>query len=404
MKTNIAIACALAMLAGFLMSRVLLSFATVMFGLNALWGIHPKNWLKNKWWLLGLVWVGIYIISGLWSDNMAEYNERVSVKLPVLLLPLAFSLLPPFTAKQLRIFTIGGAMLFIISLGYSVYFLLSDPGYYIEQYKFSKVMPTMAGHDYIRFSLSLALFIIWCFAVWPKLDSRPAKWFVGFVIFLLTIYVHVIAVKTGILVLYAFVFTWGLYITITRRRVLGLVLIVLLVASSVAAYKYVPTFGNKIDYFRYSMKMLKEGNYDSDYSDIGRLVSYDIALKLLKEYPIAGTGIGDLHDVMRTGYDKWYPKVPEVQRLKPHNQFLIVGLGCGIPALVVFVWWVFYPLKWVRRGRDGFFFFVMWLLMFIPLMVEPFLELQFGVYVYLFFLLWLAHNQQQGNKDLMTGK
>src|SRR5690606_27941848 len=118
----------------------------------------------------------------------------------------------------------------------------------------------------------------------------------------------------------------------------------------IAAYKYVPTFERKVDYFTYSWEVFAEGRYDSDYSDIGRLVSYDIALKLLPDYAYAGTGIGDMHDVMRTGYSKWYPKVPEFQQLKPHNQLLIVALGCGIPALIIFLLWMFYPLVWVRKG------------------------------------------------------
>lgn len=387
-----AIACALAMLAGFLSSRALLSAATVAFGVNALLGVHPREWLKNKWWLLGVAWVGIYILSGLWSDNIPQWNERVSVKMPLLLLPLAFGLLPAFSSRQLTVFTVGAALLFWGSVGYSLYFLVSDTEYYIEQYRFSKVLPTLAGQDYIRYSLSIALFVIWCFYIRKRLSGAAARWFAGITMVVLSVYIHVIAVKTGVLVLYLFFFCYAMYIAFNRNALLGLGVIAVMVFSAIGAYKYVPTFGQKVNYFMYSWKVFDHGNFDSDYSDIGRLISYDIALKLIPDYLITGTGIGDLHDVMREGYREWYPNVPQFQQLKPHNQFLIVALGCGIPALLIFIAWILYPLRWVRKNRHGFFVFAIWLVMLVPLMVEPFLELQFGVYVYLFFMLWMVHN------------
>lgn len=380
------------MLAGFLLSRVLLSAATVAFGINALLGVHPREWLKNKWWLLGMAWVAFYIVSGMWSDNIPQWGERVSVKLPVLLLPLAFGLLPAFSARQLTVFTVGGAILFLGSISYSLYFLVADPGYYIEQYRFSKVLPTLAGHDYIRYSLSIALFIIWCFFIRKNLVSKFARWFITITMVILCIYIHVVAVKTGIVVLYLFFFCQAIYIAFRRKLLIGLGIIAVMTVFAIGAYKYVPTFEQKVNYFRYSWKVFKHGNFDSDYSDIGRLISYDISLKLLPDYLPLGTGIGDLHDVMREGYRKWYPKVPEFQQLKPHNQFLIVALGCGIPAFIIFLAWIIYPLRRVKGNRDGFFVFTIWLVMLVPLMVEPFLELQFGVYVYLFFMLWMMHN------------
>lgn len=379
------------MLAGFLLSRALLSASTIAFGINGLIGVHPRHWFRNKWWLLGVAWVGIYVVSGLWSDNIPQWNERVSVKLPVLLLPLSFSLLPAFSEKQLRMFTVGAAILFLGSVGYSIYFLVSDPGYYIEQYRFSKVMPTLASHDYIRYSLSISLFIIWCFFMVPILTNKPAKLFIYISLVILCVYLHVVAVKTGLLVFYLFVLLYAVYIVFKRKPFTGLAILLLIVLFAISAYKYVPTFEQKVDYFRYSWKVFEEGHFDSDYSDIGRLVSYDVTLKILPDHLWAGTGIGDMHDVMREGYNKYYPSVPAFQQLKPHNQFLVVALGCGLPALLLFLVWIFYPLKWVHRDRSGFFLFSTWFVMFVPLMVEPFLELQFGVYLYLFFLLWMAH-------------
>ena len=391
-KTNIAIALALVMLAGFLTSRAVLSIGVILFGVNGLVGIHPREWLKNKWWLLGCAWVAVYIISGLWSENLHEWNLRVTTKLPILLLPIAFSSLPKFSRYQLKVFTIGATFLFLGSIAYSLSYLISDPDYYIEQYRFSKVLPTLASKDYIRYSLSIALFVIWCINVWGKLQNKAAKWFVGITILLLILHLHVIAVKTGILVFYLFMLLMAVYMTVKRKSILGIVLMATLVVSAIGAYKYVPTFENKIDYFRYSIKIFKQNNADVNYSDIGRLVSYDVAIHQLKGNLLVGTGIGDMWDVMRDGYKEMYPHVPFKRMLKPHNQILIVLLGCGLPTLLIFMLWSFYPLRWIKKSRDGFFMLAMWTVLWIPMMVEPFLEGQLGIFLYLFFLLMIAHN------------
>jgi hypothetical protein len=65
--------------------------------------------------------------------------------------------------------------------------------------------------------------------------------------------------------------------------------------------------------------------------------------------------------------------------------------------MLLFAAWVFFPLVWLRRNRQGFFFFVVWLVLLLELMIEPVLEIQNGVFVYLFFLLlFLAEMRRSG--------
>ncbi|NDC42174.1 MAG: hypothetical protein EBZ77_11600, partial [Chitinophagia bacterium] len=91
------------------------------------------------------------------------------------------------------------------------------------------------------------------------------------------------------------------------------------------------------------------------------------------------------------GYAKWHPEVTEERnQLIPHNQFLTVGVACGLPALLAFMVWVALPLRRMGRNRESFFFFTVWLLLLFQLLIEPFLEGQFGVFVYVFFLLLFA--------------
>ena len=63
-------------------------------------------------------------------------------------------------------------------------------------------------------------------------------------------------------------------------------------------------------------------------------------------------------------------------------------MAVGIPATILFILWIAAPLRLIRRNRAGVYFLLTWLMLLVPLMVDLFLEVQFGVAVYLIFLLW----------------
>lgn len=389
-KTNIALICILIAVFGFLYSRAFLSFGIFSFGINALRDIHPRRWIKNKWWLLGVCWVAAYAISWFWTDDKANWSERFDVKLPILLLPLAFSFIPAFSIRQLRIFTVVTAMLLFTAVAYSLYFFVQAPGAYIYEYSVSHGLPTLAGGDHIRISLFIAMFILWCF-YFMKYAHGAMKWFTGVTAFIFIVFLHILAARTGLVALYVFILLFAAYLGIRKNKALGIGLAVFLLLVGVFSYNFFPTLRNKIGYFEYTVIEYKRSGLQGHYSDMGRFISYDIALRKIGQNMLLGVGAGDILNEMKEGYDRWYPGVSEEKRLVPHNQFLIVALGCGVPVLLLFTAWILMPLRGLRRNRAGFYFFAAWLVLLLPLMIEPMLEVQFGVFVYLFFLLWQRH-------------
>jgi len=390
-KSNIALLLALLMILGLLVARDLCSIATILFGLNALRDINPKRWLKNKWWLLGVCWVGMYAITYFWSIDHHSWHERFDTKLPVLFLPLAFGFLPKFNIKQLQAFTIGVGLMMLMGIGYSTWFYISRPAYYIHEYNFSNILPTLVENDHICFSLSVALFTGWCVYLFPYLQSKAVKWFTGIIIVLCSVFLHLLSAKSGLVAWYLLVLGWSIYVGLKKSKWLGLGMVACFVLFVALAFRYVPTFQQRISYVKYTYDVYKGGNITGDYSDMGRMISYDIALKLIKQHPLTGVGAGDILEEMKKGYDQWYPQVKEEQRLFPHNQFLTIALGCGIPAVLLFIGWLLWPVLRIKKIREGAFFLIIWTMLLVPLLVEPFLEIQFGVFVYLFFLLWQKH-------------
>ena len=392
LRSNISLFAIVAMVIGFFLSRAVLSMSMMLFGINALVGISPRRWLNQKWWLIGMSWVLLMAISWFWSSNTEYWTSRLEVKLPIMLLPLAFAFTPAFSYKQQKIFTITLCSVLLFGVGYSLYFLLTNTAFYVEGYNYSKVMPTLPKNDHIVFSLALVSAAVWGIYFHPFIRERWLKWFTTLSVIIFAVFLHVLAARTGLVGLYVFFAAWTVYLACRRKtRVLGITLIASFVLMAYLAANYIPTLKHRIAHTNYTFVMFRQGNLSGDYSDMGRYMSYHIAVKLMKERPWTGVGAGNILDTMKKGYDRWYPQVKDEQRLIPHNQFLTVGVAVGLPGLLLFILWVFYPLARIRKNRAGFFFLAMWLVLMVPLMVEPVLEIQFGVFVYLFFLLWQYH-------------
>lgn len=391
----------LCMLIGFFLSRAVLSIAMILFGINALRGVSVRRWSYNRWWLLGVAWIGCYALSWFWSGDPAYWHERIQIKLPILLLPLAFVFVSGFSKKQLWLYTLTICLLLLAGVGYSLYFLAAFPEQYIEAYGRATMLPVLPKNDYIRFSMLMAVNTAWCLYIFPSLEKKAMKWFTGISIVVFSIWLHVLAARTGLVAWYVLMIGCLLLMVCRKKtRKPGLLLFVIFLAAGIAASHFIPTLKARIGHFKYSIEVFRQGEMSGHYNDIGRYMSYDIAFRLIKEKPWTGVGAGDIMSGMKAGYDRWYPHVPEAQRLIPHNQFLVVAMAGGIPALLIFIIWVCYPLAWVRRSRSGFFMLVIWAMLLIPLLVEPMLETQFGVYVFLFPLLWqmrTMHSQKQAS-------
>lgn len=389
-KNNVALFLFAATLAGLLWARSVNSVGMFLFGLNALRGISPKTYFKQRWWLLGLLWVGLYILSWFWSGDKGEWAAHVQVKMPFLILPLAFSLLDPWRPSQLRVFTILFVVILLSGAAYSASFMMLDPAKYIAGYKYSHTLPVPKYIDHISFSTLIAICVVWCVYSWPFWCSKMAKTILAICMALLTVYLHVLAAKTGLIALYIMLLTYLVFLFWDnwKKGAISLALFLTLIVTVVVFRNQIPfpTLRERINYSLYSYKLYKEGERNGLYSDMGRMISYNLALKIIWEKPLIGVGAGDVLHEMTNKYKIYYPNIPKEQHLYPHNQFLTTALAAGIPAALALICWMLAPFGWLRKNRESFFFVIIWLGLLVPLMVDPFLEVQAGVFVYLFFL------------------
>ncbi|MFA6150263.1 MAG: O-antigen ligase family protein [Chitinophagaceae bacterium] len=396
-QSEIAIITALGMVLGFLCARAVLSLSMFLFFLNAIWNTSPKSWLKQTWWLAGLAWVAMYALSYFWSDDIPYWQERFQVKFPYVILPIAFGLLRPLSFNYLRWLSYGMIIMVFAGCVYSLSFYFADSEKILSEYFYAKVFPTPAYKDHIRFSIFVAWLIIWCSFIYRKLSLQLDKILFICAIIFFTLYLHILAVRSGLLVLYTFAFLYVIYLFLRKKIILAGSITMVTIALGFTIYKTVPSFRLKLHYTLYSLSEYKKGNKSADFSDIGRIISYELAAELIKENPLLGVGAGDIREEMKKKYEIYSPDTKPEQRIVPHNQIMEVALAGGMITLSIFLYWLFFPILKVKKNRDGFYLLATWFVLLVTMMVEAMLEVQLGVFVYLFCILWIMKATQRNN-------
>lgn len=391
----IAVLCCLGMMAGFLFSRAILSISIISLFVNAL---HPcyvasyfGQWRKNLFALFCAGFFLSYLVSGVWSGDTTVWLHSTVDKIPFLVLPFAFYAVPFGQSSKVKVMVVGILMMQLLVIVNSIVQLGLHPDYYLEGYHVSRSLATTKYGDHIRFSLSLVLS---CLIIFYYLFEKHAdllkfwlKLFLWFCLVIFIIYIHLLAAKTGILCLYIAAFFYILSKVGKVNKLLGAALGGIVLALPFMAYFLIPTFKTKIDYVIYEYQRSKtEGHFDYTLSDAGRMITYDIGSKAILAHPILGVGAGDLMHEMGEGYAKSYPEVVKEEQYGPINQFMFTALCVGMPLTLFLLLLSLAPFFY--KVPQKLYLSITTLVLLVAINVEAMLEVQFGVLIYLFFILF----------------
>ena len=343
-----------------------------------------KYWGYRAWPAVSVP-ILIVFISAFWSGDIDYTLARLRIKLPFLILPFAFASMPPLRKKEiLTILYFLLASMTAISLYVLIDFLVN----------FDEVMALIGrgGHlptpsNHIRFSLTLALAIIGGGALWLEnfhFRHRSERWFIGGMTLFLFAFIHILSVRSGIVALYvALVTLGGYYIFIKKKYLAGLAGIAAIVAMPVVAYQTVPSFKLKVDYARWDFMQFQKG-IGGQYPDSERLISIRTGVDIGLENPLLGVGAGDLKREMKKIYDTEH--AGKYHFRMPHNQLVSIFAGTGGLGLLAFLTAFFFPLFYKKNYRQPLFL-ALHAIVFTSFMMENTIENNFGVSMYLFFLL-----------------
>lgn len=386
------------MMGGMFFSRALLSFFMLVVFCTALFPAQLRHnfnrWRNTNFALCALSFFLIYLVSGFWSSNLEAWVADVTVKIPFVFLPFGMLALPLHKPRFRTYSIIGIIVLQLIVVAYSLTMFYMDAAHYTEGYHRSVSLPTTKYNDHIRFSLSLVMSIL--MILYLLFDERSViikpvfKRLLTLTGLLFAVYLHLLAAKAGVLCFYVMLLVFFVVKSAARSRLLALFAGLALCALPLAAYWSVPTFRTKVDYVFYEIsKTSNDGRYDYTLSDAGRMITYEIGLKYIAQHPWTGSGAGDLMDEMRKGYQQYYPEVPVTQQYGPTNQFLFTAFSVGIPLSLFLAAMVI--SMFTAKVQHRLYLFIAAMVMLIGMIPEAMLELQFGVFTYLFYILfWIS--------------
>ncbi len=375
---------------------MLLSDAAMSIGVIALIGNAVLNWnvgelfrrfLRHKA-LLGLTGVFlIYLLSGLWSENTDFLLRRLRLTLPFLTMPFGILAIPRFDRRDYFSLLYGFFWIVAIMCLYSLGLYLRDYEQITELYKRGQVMPTPVMH--IRFSLMVAF----CVAIGWYLFTERFYWRFPWERYLLlamsaflAVYLHVLAVRSGLLGLYGLLLFFLLHAIVKYRKyAIGLAAAAVLAVGVFLAFRYVPTLKNKIGYTRYSVNLFLKRENLEELSDSYRLGSLLAGLELGRQHPWTGVGIGDVRDECDVYFRQHLPALAG-QGLMPHNQYLFILAVAGLPGMLYFIWISLYPLYY-RRSYRNMLAAAFHIIAISSFMVEHTLETHLGLTFYLLFVL-----------------
>ncbi|HHH54313.1 MAG TPA: O-antigen ligase domain-containing protein, partial [Bacteroidetes bacterium] len=126
----------------------------------------------------------------------------------------------------------------------------------------------------------------------------------------------------------------------------GIIFLVLSISLSLVLF---PSFKNKIKYMVWDIKSTIENKAQFHTSDRIRIYSIANGIKIFKEHPLFGTGIGDLENEMKLKYKENYPELPEDMQFEPINQFVYILSGMGIIGFILYFGLLILPIFIIKN-------------------------------------------------------
>lgn len=352
---------------------------------------HIAQWARRHELLSFLLVYVVHMATGLMHSSLGNIplQQDLVLQLPFVLLPLSFLLLPDWQTWQVRRFwLLLLGMCLIAAMAATCNYILHNKE--IEQlYLQSKVMPTEPDH--IRFSLLISIAIIAGAALICKGGlARGQRTMVLGAIVLLFLFQHLLAVRSGIVTMYAAGLLGLLWLGWYQQKwkiALGAALGAF--ALGVACLLLFPTLQNKVTNTRTDAAQMESVQAANNYSMTARVYSYQAAWTIIRKHPLLGVSKVRLADAMAQEYTYRFPEIEPDRYVLPHNQFIYNLAAYGVLGLLVFVLGYYYSLR-VALRRHNILLLLIYLILTISFVVEYTLESNIGVIVGLLFMLVAA--------------
>jgi O-antigen ligase len=256
--------------------------------------------------------------------------------------------------KSLKYLFVGCA---VVQSVYALFFLFNHPGA-LQLYSLGRVLPTIEiNHVEISWLISIGVLLL--LDNYKNISVVPEKLIVGLIVIWLFFFLHLFAVRTGLLCVYLFLSIFFI-VEIEKNKKLRKYFILLptvVALSFFLSYKLSDSIRYKLDYTRYDINRFQGGASDFQlYSDGRRLQSIKIGLMLIREYPWLGCGIGNIKDKCDEIYKTNYPGISPENYYRPHSLYVYITCCFGFIIGGFLIFCFIYPLIYFLQKKNYLFF------------------------------------------------
>lgn len=327
------------------------------------------------------------LISGLWSTDTNQWKDILRIKLPLLLMPVAFASPFQFSKKQWK--ALASVFILLVCSGciWSLTQYIGNASAVHADYLKAKILITPLQNDHVRFSWMIFVAVLLSFYLFVKQKENSLKWLWLIIAVGLVIFLHLLVARTGLISFYIAVLITAIYLLIVKaNKKQGLVLLLLIFLFPVLAWFALPSFQNRVRYLLYDFEYFKKAAYLPGGNDAMRIISIKAGWETMNKNPVAGVGFGDIKTETNKWYEAHYPQMIATDKILPSSEWMMYGLGMGWLGFACFFIIMIIPFFlsikeklpwWILNATAAF-----------SLMADIGLEVQTGVFLYSFILLW----------------
>lgn len=339
----------LAGVVGLLAARSLVALAPVVGVLAVLANPSLRRdlpyYYRNGAALRAAALVGFLLISSLYTSEWAVWWHEVFRSLTWLAVPLAFTLAVPLTGRQRlavgALFVLGTSMVGVATM--AQYFF--DAARANQAINAGQNLEAATRLFHIPFGVMLALAFFWGLV----LRRSPATGPVLRAALLLAagaavLVLHVLAYRTGLLVLYVGLLAYVGWLLSSRHILLGLGLLAGLVLAPWLAYHSLESVRQRAGSTMWDVQKYTLGQDMNDYSLARRLAAIETAKAVISQHWLLGVGPADTHAAMQAQYTWRDFGLRPANRIEVHNQYLEALMGGGLLGLGLLLALLFWPL------------------------------------------------------------
>jgi len=389
LRNNLIFVCFLAMLMSLFISRFALSVTVILFIVATLFHqnifLQVLRFFKSPFLLSISLLFFIPLASGLWSSNTKEWIDIIRIKLPLLLLPVCFAGNWQITEKQWK--WLGYFFLLIIWAGtcYSLFLYMQNANALEAGYLKAKTILTPLNNDHVRFSWVVAIAFLLC--LFFLHEHKKFKILFASLALWLAVYLHILAARTGLFSFYIILFFFSLnFLFQQRKRINALIVGSALIILPLLSWFTLPTFQNRIKYFIYDFRYIRDEIYLPGANDGNRFISIKAGWNIIKENPF-GVGAGDIRQASVQWYDANIPGMRLTDKIYPSSEWIIYGLTAGWIGMILFTIIMSVPF-FQKYIQHRFFWNLLNIIIAFSFIFDIGLKVQFGVFLYLFIILW----------------